>query len=91
MDFDTEEVMNVGERIFNLKRLFNIRRGISRKDDTLPRSLLTHKRGGRGRAADNLPPLGRMLNEYYLYRGWGEDGIPTKEKLSQLRLESMEW
>lgn len=90
-DFDTEEVMTIGERIFNLKRLFNIRRGISGKDDTLPRRLLIHKRGGKGAAADNLPPLGRMLNEYYLYRGWSEDGIPTREKLSQLGLESMKW
>jgi aldehyde:ferredoxin oxidoreductase len=89
LSFDMDEVMLIGERIFNLKRLFNIRRGISGKDDTLPRRMLIHKRGGKGRAADNLPPLGRMLNEYYSYRSWSEEGIPTMEKLSELGLQSI--
>ncbi|MFC2059739.1 aldehyde ferredoxin oxidoreductase family protein [Chloroflexota bacterium] len=85
-DMDLSEFMMTGERIFNLKRMFNVRRGISRKDDTLPPRILTHKRGSGG-AADSLPFLGLMLNEYYLYRGWSEEGIPTKEKLSQLGLK----
>jgi len=85
-DMDLRELMRVGERNFNLKRLFNVRRGISRKDDTLPPRLLTHKRGGSGPAAANLPHLEKMLNEYYLWRGWSEEGIPTKEKLAELAL-----
>jgi aldehyde:ferredoxin oxidoreductase len=32
----------------------------------------------------NLPPLGQMLSEYYEYRGWSEEGIPTQEKLKEL-------
>lgn len=85
-DVDVKELMRIGERIFNLKRLFNVRRGISRKDDTLPPRLLTHKRGGSGPAAENLPQLEKMLNEYYLWRGWSEEAIPTKEKLAELAL-----
>jgi aldehyde:ferredoxin oxidoreductase len=85
-DVSTEEIMRIGERVFNLKRLHNVRRGISRKDDTLPPRLLTQKRGGIGPGRDNIPPLGKMLNEYYPYRGWSEEGIPTKEKLTQLDL-----
>ncbi|MFC2060392.1 aldehyde ferredoxin oxidoreductase family protein [Chloroflexota bacterium] len=85
-DMDLNEFMLTGERIFNLKRMFNVRRGISRKDDTLPPRILTSKRGSGG-AADSLPFLGLMLNEYYSHRGWGEEGIPTREKLSQLGLE----
>ncbi len=85
-----EEFFEAGERIFNLKRMINVRRGISRKDDTLPPRLLTHKRGGgEGGAADNLPPLGIMLNEYYAHRGWSEEGIPTRAKLSKLGLTEL--
>lgn len=81
---DLHEFMMTGERIFNLKRMFNVRRGISRKDDTLPPRLLTHKRGGT--AAENLPDLGEMLSEYYAYRGWSEEGIPTEKKLRELNI-----
>jgi aldehyde:ferredoxin oxidoreductase len=85
-NLDLDEFMLTGERIFNLRRMFNVRRGISRKDDTLPSRFLTHKRGTGG-AADSLPFLGLMLNEYYAYRGWSEEGIPTREKLTELGLE----
>jgi aldehyde:ferredoxin oxidoreductase len=34
----------------------------------------------------HLPPLGEMLGEYYEYRGWSEEGIPTPEKLKELGL-----
>jgi aldehyde:ferredoxin oxidoreductase len=85
-DMDFEEFLKTGERICNLTRMFNVRRGISRTDDTLPARILTHKRG-TGNAADNLPDLEPMLNEYYSTKGWSEEGIPTKEKLSELDLK----
>lgn len=87
-DMDLAEFMKTGERIFNLKRMFNVRRGISRKDDVLPPRILTHKRG-EGGAAEHLPNLGAMLSEYYAYRGWSEEGIPTREKLAELGLLDM--
>ena len=52
----------------------------------IPPRLLTHKRG-KGGTADSLPFLGLMLNEYYSYSRWSEEGIPTKEKLAELGLE----
>ena len=85
-DLNLTEFMKAGERIFNLKRMINVRRGISRKDDMLPMRLLTRKRGGEGPQADNLPPLGAMLDEYYGCRGWSEEGVPTKERLTALNL-----
>jgi aldehyde:ferredoxin oxidoreductase len=81
-----QEFLQVGERCINLKRMYNVRCGISRKDDTLPKRFLTLKRG-TGEAANSLPPLGRMLSEYYLYREWSEEGIPCAKKLKQLGLE----
>jgi len=75
-----KEIMKIGERIYNLKRLYNVKCGISRKDDSLPQRILTHKRGPK------LPPLGEMLSDYYEFRKWGETGIPTEEKLKELDL-----
>lgn len=80
-----EEFMRTGERIYNLKRLYNVREGISRKDDTLPPRILTHKRG-EGGSAESLPPLGELLSRYYKYRGWNELGIPEEEKIKELDL-----
>ncbi|MFQ6066792.1 MAG: aldehyde ferredoxin oxidoreductase family protein [bacterium] len=81
-----EELIKVGERLFNLKRIFNCRLGISRKDDFLPLRLLTldRKKGG---ARGSLPHLGKMLGEYYDLRGWTEEGIPSQEKLHDLGLK----
>jgi aldehyde:ferredoxin oxidoreductase len=87
-DFDGEQLERCGERIFNLKRLYNNHLGISRKDDTLPGRFLTHKRG-EGGTVDNLPPLNIMLSDYYELRGWDEIGIPRQEKLADLGLS--EW
>ena len=84
-DYDLSEIMKCGERIFNLKRLYNVRCGITGKDDNLPKRILTHKRGS-GSASENLPPLETMLIDYYAFRGWDESGIPTCEKLSELGL-----
>jgi aldehyde:ferredoxin oxidoreductase len=85
-DIKLDEFLLTGERIFNLKRMFNVKRGISRKDDILPARILTH-RLATGGTRGNIPHLGLMLNEYYAARGWSEEGIPTREKLSELGLE----
>ena len=85
-DMDVEEFMKTGERIFNLKRLYNTRLGISRKDDFLPPRFLTLNRKGE-ELTNQLPPIGQMLGDYYAYRGWSEDGIPTPEKLTELGLD----
>lgn len=87
-DFSLDELMLAGERIFNLKRMLNVRRGIRRKDDTLPDRILHHKRGS-GHAAEALPPLDEMLPEYYALRGWDSDGVPQKETLRRLGLDWM--
>ncbi len=84
-DFDEQEMMTAGERIFNLKRKINVKMGISRKDDTLPPRLLVHDRG-EGAAAGSLPHLGKMLHEYYNLRGWCLEGIPLTKTLDRLGL-----
>jgi len=79
------ELLTIGERLHNLKRMYNVKLGINRKDDTLPTRLLTLARND-GMAAGVLPELDKMLEEYYYLRGWDENGIPSKEKLKQLNL-----
>lgn len=85
---DIPEYMKVGERIFNLKRMYNVRLGVSRKDDFLPYRFLTLKRTGED-LTNQLPPIGRLLSDYYAYRRWNEEGIPTPEKLEELGLDEL--
>ena len=85
-DMTLEEFFRTGERIHNLKRMFSIRRGITGKDDTLPARILTHKLTDGG-TRGNLFDLDAMLDEYYAVRGWNQDGVPTREKLTELGLE----
>lgn len=83
-DMDLGEFMKTGERISNLKRMYNVRCGMSRKDDNLPLRWLTQKKGGG--TGGFLPHLGEMLNEYYDFRGWTEDGLPKEQTLRDLGL-----
>jgi aldehyde:ferredoxin oxidoreductase len=83
---DIETFMKTGERIFNLKRLYNTRLGISRKDDFLPPRFLTLNRTGKD-LTNQLPPIGQLLSDYYACRGWTEDGMPTHERLKDLDLD----
>jgi len=85
LSFDKEEFLKTGERIFNLKRMYNVKCGISRKDDALPPRILNLKRG-EGADEDRLPCLNEMLHDYYKLRKWDEFGIPKREILTELGL-----
>jgi aldehyde:ferredoxin oxidoreductase len=80
------DYMKVGERLFNLKRIYNVRLGVSRKDDSLPYRFTTLNRRGEN-LTNQLPPIGKLLRDYYDCRRWTEDGIPTSEKLKELDLD----
>jgi len=82
----TEDILKIGERIYNLTRLFSLREGISRKDDTLPERLLKEP-VKEGPTKGVVVDLSTMLEEYYLVRHWDGEGRPTKEKLAELGLE----
>jgi aldehyde:ferredoxin oxidoreductase len=85
IEYTQEELLQTGERIWNLERLFNLSAGLRNVDDTLPPRMLTDSPPG-GRVV-NLAP---MLDEYYRIRGWDENGIPKSEKLKQLGLSEWE-
>jgi len=84
-----DELMKTGERIFNLCRAFNVREGITRKDDRLPERIAEPATTGptRGQALD-ATTLGLMLDNYYEIRGWDKaTGIPTRSRLEELGLK----
>ncbi|MEM2152663.1 MAG: aldehyde ferredoxin oxidoreductase family protein [Candidatus Bathyarchaeia archaeon] len=81
-----EDLLRAGERIWMLQRLFNVRMGVSRKDDTLPRRFLEEPMvdGAAKGQTVNLEP---MLEEYYVERGLDCEGRPRREKLLELGLD----
>jgi len=81
--YSTEEFMKAGARIWNLERLFNLKAGLTAKDDTLPPRMLNDPMPA-GPCKGEVSKLGKMLPEYYTLRGWSKEGVPTKEKLAEL-------
>ncbi len=89
MKMSVDEFVKVGERIWNLARMFNMRVGFSRKDDTLPKRILTEPLPSGIAKGQRLTQtqLKQMLDDYYKLRGWNiQTGKPSKEKLRELEL-----
>jgi aldehyde:ferredoxin oxidoreductase len=82
---DGKQILGLGERIWNLERLFNLREGFTRKDDALP-PRFSQETLPRGHSKNQVVDLEPLLEEYYALRGWGADGIPSKDKLTKLGL-----
>ncbi|NVM17702.1 MAG: aldehyde ferredoxin oxidoreductase family protein [Candidatus Lokiarchaeota archaeon] len=86
--FGLEEVKLYGERIANLKRLFNIKMGLTPKDDRLPRILT--KPFNSGGSAGKSPDFEKLKNLFYNFRDWELDtGKPSNKKLKQLGLDKL--
>ncbi len=89
-----EELRLAGERINNLGRLFNIREGLTRKDDSLPPKVMnvpipdnTVSKGSHITQKE----LDFMLDDYYAQRGWTVNGVPTREKLKEIGLGDLSY
>lgn len=90
MTLEVADLKKIGERIYNLQRCFNVREGISRKDDTQPKRILTESGTKRAKGHTGGPIQGPMLDEYYKLRQWDrETGWPTRSKLEELGLEEV--
>ena len=85
MDIDTKKLIWAAERILNLERLYNIKIGFNRKDDTIPKRFLETPLDN-GESKGQIVELNLLLDEYYEVMGWDNNGIPTQEKLSELDL-----
>jgi aldehyde:ferredoxin oxidoreductase len=77
------QILEAGDRIWNLERVWNLKAGIDPSQDKLPKRLMEDaipdgpSKGQKSRLAEMLPL-------YYQLRGWDEKGIPTKDKLQEL-------
>ncbi|MBE0532975.1 MAG: aldehyde ferredoxin oxidoreductase family protein [Rhodospirillales bacterium] len=78
-------LLEMGERIWNMERRFNLDAGFTAKDDTLPKRLLKEA-AKTGPAKGKVNDLGKMLPEYYKLRGWSPEGVPTNETVTRLAL-----
>ncbi len=77
--------MELGERVFNMERLFNMREGFGRRDDTLPPRVLEEN---TFKKVDARVPLDKMLPKYYRLRGWDAQGRPTPKRLARLGIRA---
>jgi len=88
-EMDLDELETIGERVYNLERMINVSRGVSRRDDTLPYRVMNEpipEGPAKGRYCPQ-EDLDAMLDEYYRLRGWSGQGIPTDDKLAELGLK----
>jgi aldehyde:ferredoxin oxidoreductase len=84
-EWTVEKLVEVGERIWNMERDFNLAAGLTGKDDTLPKRL--RKDAARtGPAKGKVNDLEKMLPEYYQVRGWSPEGVPTSATRQRLGL-----
>jgi len=89
--FDLKELRTTCQRVWSLTRLFNVREGFTRKDDTLPERLFTQAstRGPSNGQVVERDAFEKMLDEYYEIVGWDKTtGIPTDALLRELGIEN---
>ena len=87
-DFGVSDFRKAGERVYNLARAFNVREGLTRADDTLPKRLLEEPLPEGAAEGHKVEKLDQMLDAYYGFRGWDKKtGKPTPEKLKELGLD----
>jgi aldehyde:ferredoxin oxidoreductase len=91
-NIDLTGLRQIAERIYTLERLFNVREGITREQDTIPERLMQEPIPDGPSAGCVVRPveLETMLDDYYLARGWDpKTGVPKKETLKELGLDSV--
>jgi len=87
VDYTVSDLHTVGERIYNLERLFNVKAGFDRKDDQLPERFSNPLK--EGASADNVFDMEAMLDDYYEVMGWDERGIPKRSTLEKLDIQEL--
>ena len=83
-DVSASELKKTGERINNIKKLFNIREGWDKSSDTLPHRILNEPLDNGDKLS--FEDLEIMISSYYIARGWTESGEIPESKIRELRL-----
>ncbi|MFB6155180.1 MAG: aldehyde ferredoxin oxidoreductase family protein [Haloferacaceae archaeon] len=88
-DVTEERLQEVGERAWNMTRLFNVREGLDREDDEMPERFTEPLQSGGPADGNRITEaeFETMLEEYYELRGWDDDGVPTEATLSRLGID----
>ncbi|MDQ7838220.1 MAG: aldehyde ferredoxin oxidoreductase family protein [Thermodesulfobacteriota bacterium] len=88
--FAADDLNKIGERIWNLERLYNIREGFTKNDDFLPNRFY-EKTGLENASVENIDRIhyDKALTEYYRHRGWTDEGVPGDHKLKDLGLMNL--
>ncbi len=87
-DYTLTDLLLLGERSWNLKRMINHRLSPAGIDDSLPECFKVPL--AEGGAAGYVPPLDEMLLAYYEERGWDSGtGMPTTKKIRELGLDNL--
>lgn len=81
------DLLEIGDRLWNLKRAIGCLRGLTAADDKLPARLMTPLKDGD--AAGLVPDMQTMLAEFYELRELDEQGYPKRERLERLGLEDV--
>jgi aldehyde:ferredoxin oxidoreductase len=88
LEYEPQDLVRLGERIWNIERLFNMAAGFTRDDDSLP-PRLTEEPVKAGPSEGHVVDLQPMLDEYFSSRGWTSEGRPTRRKLEELEILDM--
>ena len=91
MKISKTQLMEIGERICTIERMFNLREGFSRKDDALPERYFKEPTPiglpiAKNKKIDKKK-FNRMLDEYYALHEWDNNGVPTNETMQKLHLD----
>jgi len=84
--YNADELLAIGERIWNAERSFNLKTGLDPKYDVLPERF-TKEPILDGPAEGQVSRVDEMLPKYYSLRGWNDEGRPDPDKLKDLGLE----
>jgi aldehyde:ferredoxin oxidoreductase len=89
INYTISSLQKIGERIWNLERIFNLREGFNKTNDTLPTRFLNEP-VEKGPSSGQVVDIETLLEYYYNARGWDENGVPTLSKLEQLEIKGLE-
>lgn len=88
INVNNQDLIQAAERIINLERMYNVKAGLDRKNDTLPKRFLEEPMPN-GESKGQIVELDALLDDYYSVMGWSSNGIPTKKKLKELDLNNI--
>jgi aldehyde:ferredoxin oxidoreductase len=86
MEIPPGELLKIGERIWNLERIYNLKAGFTWRDNRLPERLFENEIENGKESGLFKKEFEAAVKEYYHYRGWENEGIPGQEKLKELEL-----